>query len=1197
MMKLLMPWFYMAAATATQVGVVYANHGSTHRDGHAARKHTASHSVDLVSPQPSLLGLNTSVEDYRGGDYFQALKNFSKQPKHDAVEAYYLAQMNLYGYGELKNNQKALRHYTQAGEGGFLPAQEVMARYMLLEKNDPTAAFYWFKKSADANDVQAQLYIAAAYLFGYGAPKNPDKARQYYIGAAKQGSSIGQYAIAEYFIDSRHADNKKLGLIWLDKALAQHNPKAQLLMSRLYVEGKMYPKSMEKANEWVDLAVAQGYPAALIQKGNMARDQEDFNAAKDWYTKAAEMGYVPGELALGQLYMDKKSSLYDAKKGYLWVLKAAQNDLLEAQRVLSEMYQAGANGDIDKNLAKEWQVKGTQNTALNPAVQAAKWLSNDKSVDFASSGYRLKGIFTDWKNAEAQQQNNYNPSPQMVQITREMLYKHDFELTSPDDIPVSDYYDALATSLGEQMQDKLIFSAYPMDETLTALKEALLSKESNAAETVKQMIAKIQLEASLGNSVAEYELGQIYQHGMGVTPDAMEAIRNYEIAAGQDDPVSMYAMGVFYLEGNDAFPANYTKGMTWLNQAAFKGNANAQFSLAQIYEQGLSNKQGELVIKPNPEQAEGMYFLAAANHNGLAQYRLAERLVRKKQENSSLAEKQARQALIKSLYQGAIANNVSEAALPLAFFNAMDADKEKQVSAFKVAKQEAEQGNPNAALLLGLMYDRGIGVAASQQDAVDWYQKSGNNLVSQFVLGTYYSLGTGLSLDKEKGQKMLQESADAHFAYANLNLAVLQQQQGTEFLPQLDNALALGNAKAGLLLADYYLSLASNETQMQQARDIYLRFAEKGDKDAQLKLAYMHEQGLGGQTDAQNAFKWYSLSADQGQPMAQYLLGRLYQFGYLDVMPNYALAKQWYSRAQSTYSPAAVALGFVYDTVDDHYQQAQASYQVAADLHDPIGQYNLGLIYEEGKGQAVDNDKAQALYEQAADQGMPQAMVRLAGIYFNDTGSKGDPMKALEWYQKAADKGDRDAYYRLGLLSEAGVTTKINFEEALKYYEKSATLGNQKGMLAAARMYQYGMGVEQNKQQAEMYYKMLADLGNTFAEQQLATLNGSKPLPKTVPAIANPPLQEALNNANRKAARDKLKRAVQPQPLLSVVEPVSFHQAQFLSGRPVELLYLDALNQWNGGDNAQSKMIFERIRNQFPDYIPARRTYERMSLG
>lgn len=1182
----LMPWFYIAAATATQVGVVYANHGAAH--GHAARKSSGTTvSQVAVNQQKNALGVNLAVEDYRSGHYFKALQQFAQQSKYNPVEAYYLAKMNLYGYGQLKNNDKAFQLYAQAGEGGFLPAQAVMARYLLLEKNDPVGALYWFKKSADANDLQAQLYVAAAYLFGYGVPKNPDKARQYYIGAAKQGNSIAQLTIASYFLDSKHAENKKLGMIWLEKAVAQHDPNAQLLMAKLLIEGKLLPKSLEKANEWVDLAISEGSTEAMIQKGDMAFAQHDANAAKTWYEKAAEKGDLHGDLALGQLYLDKKSSLYEPHKGFLSILKAAQNELPEAQQALSDMYSSGVGVDVNAVLAKEWQIKAAHNDALSPAVAAAKWLSNGKSTHIADSGYQLKGILADWDNIEAQQQNNYNPSPHMVKLTREMVYKPHFELTTPDTIPINEYYDALAKSLRVQAEAPIMFLHYPMNDTLTSLQDALAANKGEVDEKTKAIIDRIQLDASLGNGVAQYELGQIYQYGLGVKPDVAEAIKNYEFAAGQDDPLSMYALGLLYMEGQASLAPDYTKGMAWLNQSAFKGNAYAQFVLAQIYDEGLKNKEGVLEIKPNPGQAEGMYFLAAANHSGEAQYRLAERLVRQKQDDLTLTEKHTRQAMIKSLYQGAIANGVTKAALPLAFFDAMDSDKAKQAQAFSVAQKEADNGQANGALLLGLLYDRGIGVTASKRDAVYWYKKAGDNLVSQFVLGTYYSLGTELSQDKEKGQQLLQQSADAQFAYADLNLAVMHQQENKAFLPLLDKALSLGNAKAGLLLADYYLSEASTDTQLQQARDIYQRFAEKGDENAQLKLAFMYEKGLGGQADAQHALAWYQLSANQGQPLAQYLLGRLYQFGYMDVMPDYELAKHWYSLAQSNYSPAAVALGFVYDTVDDNYAQAKTSYQLAADAHDAVAAYNLGLIYEEGKGQPVDYDKAQLMYQQAADQGSTQAMVRLAGLYFNGKSNKGDPMEALSIYQKAASKGDRDAYYRLGLLTEAGVTTKTDYTQALQYYEASAKLGNQKGMLAAARMYQYGMGVQPDKSRSEQYYQMLADMGNPFAQRQLALLNGRS---------VSPDVGKQITATQANKADDSVKHH-SPQLLVSFVEPLSFRYAQFLSSRPVELLYLDALNQWNCGDNEQSKMTFERIRSQYPDFIPARRITEWMNLG
>ena len=1136
------------------------------------------------------------TEDYREGAYFKALQGFSKQNKYLPVENYYLGRMNLYGYGQLKNNAKAIRYLSQAAEGGFLPAQEIMALYALIEKNDPVQALYWYKKAADANYLPAQMYCASAYLFGFGVQKNPDKARQYYIGAARQGNSIAQYALAENFLESRQASSKQLGLLWLDKAVVQKNPRAQLLLGQLYASGKAVPMDMAKATQLIDEAVASGFAPAMVQKGDMALQQKDWTSAKTWYTKAIDAGYYPANLALGQLYLDEKTPLFDAHAGYLLILQAAQNEWPAAQLALASLLKEGKGIEANPAVAEEWQKKAANNTLNRPEVKAASWLSNGRAHDFAASGYQLKGIFNNWTSARAHQQNLYNASPQMSVVTRDTLYKPNFVLTSPDEIEIDAYLDALVSSLKTATVDSFTFAAYPLDAQLVSLKNLLNKKEG---KKVEEIVSKMQLEASLGDSKAEYDLGQMYQFGLGVKPDMQAALQNYALAAGQEELAAMYALGITYIEGKNGIQADHAKGLDWLRQAAFKGNGYAQFALARVYEQGLKNPEGKLVIAPDAQQADGMYFLAAANDNGLAQYRLAEILVRRKQDDVSVSAKQKRQVLIKSLYQTAFSNGIVDAALPLAYFNAMDSDKAKQKEAFETAKQEvgSTTGHANAALLLGLMYDRGIGTKVSRNEAIYWYQQAGDNLVSNFILGTYYSLGQGVDEDLNKGRKLLEAASKADFSYAHLNLAVLNHKQDKAFLPELDKALASGNSKAGLLLADYYLSLASTPLQMKQAHDIYQLFADKGDKEAQLKLAYMIEQGIGGKVDYQQASTWYTASAEQGQPVAQYLLGRLYQLGRLEVLPNYTLAKQWYSQAQSSYAPAAIALGFIYDTVDDDYQQAQTSYSIAAGLQSPIGQFDMGLMYEEGKGQAVDLEKAKGFYQAAMNQGHVASMVRLAGIYFNEISTGGDPQEALRLYQKAAEKGSREALYQLGLLSETGIAIPLDLPKALGYYEKAAQLGQQQGMLAAARMYQYGVGVSQNNKQAATYYEMLAGLGNAFAQYQLAKLYDNKVLSEAKPGEGKKWMDEALKNGSLQAEKTVNWLAVQKQKELSFVEPVVFNSVQDIVDKPVELMYLDALNQWNCGDELRSKIIFDRIRVQYPNYKPAKRAYDKMILG
>ena len=1151
---------------------------------------------------------NEGLDAYRQGNYIKAAEALTHDTGKDPTIDYYMGRMHLYGYGQLKNNTTAMRYFRHAAEKGFLPAQQLMARHALLEENNPEQAFLWFKKSADAGDISSQMYCAAAYLFGVGVKKNPELAKRYYIAAAKSGDSIAQCAVAESFLDSRQAANKKLGLIWLNKAVAQNNPEAQMRLGALYsTNNALVGLDLVKAKELISLAVAQGYVPAVYEMGELARKQNDVQQAKEWFTKAAMAHYGPAEIALSQLYLQAKSPLNNPHLGFLWMLKAAQNGSHDAQVALSSMYKNGQGIELDENLAKEWQQRAAESAKDTPQLaqeKAAQWLSMGKVKTLAASGYHLKGIFSDWQNPEALKENNYNQAPQQDVINKETLYKPQFVMARPNDVAISEYYDALAAVLGGSSQrDDMSFPRYPLDKQLNSDKGKAPTESSdglpqksdgNAKPSAETIVSHLQGRAVLGDSTAQFTLGQMYEEGLGTKKDIQEAIKQYELASAQQDLRAEYNLGLLYLEGN-GIPADYQKAIALLRDAAFKGNDYSQYVLARIDEMGYRNAAGEIVIKPDLEQALMMYDLAAANDYGLAEYRLAEMLVRQKKADMSVEGKQHQNQMLKQLYEGAFAAGVEQAALPLAFFNAMDTNKDKQAQAFAVAKKEASTGNAAASLLLGLLNDRGIGGEVNQSAALDAYQQAIANPVTAFILGTYYSQGTGVSKDVEKGKALLQQAADAGFSYANLNLAVLKQQGGQDFLPELETALASGNSMAGLLLADYYLSRSNDNTQMKQARDIYQQFAEKGDKEAQVKLGFMFDQGLGGVVDPVNAEKWYRLAALQGQVVAQYFLGQLYQLGRLGPQPDYTLAKKWYSSAEHTYAPAAVALGFLNDTVNDNYQQALVDYQLAVDQQDPIGQFNLGLLYEKGKGRSVDFAKAKELYQAAADQGHAQAMSQLAGIYFNGLVGSRDEQQALYWYKKAATLGERDALYQLGLLSETGVGTTLDFSEAMKYYQQAADKGNAKAKLALARIYQYGLGVEKNNQQAAKYYKELAALGNAYAEYQLATLYYEGLDGKRMPEQGKQFLRQAQENGSQQARRILQWLDTQSKDRTSFIEPVVMSQMPALAEQPAELMYFNALNAWNRGDERSSRIILDRLLTQFPHYVPAKRAYEQLN--
>ncbi len=609
-----------------------------------------------------VVNADDALDAYREGNYTQAANLLKDTSGKDPVNDYYMGRMRLYGYGQLKNNTQAIRHFTQAAEHGFLPARRFMGRFALLEEDNAEQALYWFKKAADMADVQAQMYCAAAYLFGVGTKQNSDLAKRYYIAAAKNGDSIAQYTLAESFFETHQSVNKKLGLIWLNKSLAQNNPEAQLMMSELYATGTLVDKDVARARELAGLAMAQGYVPAIYQMGEIARLQNELPLAKEWYTKAVNAHYMPADIALSKLYAQEKTPLYDLHASFLSMLKAAQNGSSDAQFALSMIYKKGMGVEADEALANEWQQKAYVTARVTPftaQLKAAQWLSNGKATSLAATRYQLKGILGAWTSPTARLENDYNQAPQMQSLTREAVYKPQFVMINPNKIAINEYYDALVASLGALPKEALVFPRYAVGS-------------SNGV---------MQLEASaiLGDSNAQFDLAQLYQQGTGVQKNIEAAIKFYQYAAAQQDNRAGYNLGILYMDGRDV-PADYPKGIHLLQDAAFKGNSYAQYALARIYEQGYADAAGQVAIQPDLEQAMAMYGCAAVNNSGVAQYRLAELMVREKQTDTSVATKDKRNQIIKALYQAAVTNGVAQAALPLAFLMKMGPSRRRYPS-------------------------------------------------------------------------------------------------------------------------------------------------------------------------------------------------------------------------------------------------------------------------------------------------------------------------------------------------------------------------------------------------------------------------------------------------------------------------------------------------------------------------------------
>ncbi|MBQ9260201.1 MAG: sel1 repeat family protein [Neisseriaceae bacterium] len=125
------------------------------------------------------------------------------------------------------------------------------------------------------------------------------------------------------------------------------------------------------------------------------------------------------------------------------------------------------------------------------------------------------------------------------------------------------------------------------------------------------------------------------------------------------------------------------------------------------------------------------------------------------------------------------------------------------------------------------------------------------------------------------------------------------------------------------------------------------RAAQQGDPNAQAILGTMYKKGWGVERNDSQAYEWLEKSARQGNKMAQNNLAGLY----------------------------------TRDNTQNNDEQALRLFQQSAkDRNDVASNYNLGLMYENGYGTAVDLKKAEYHFSKAAARGHKRSQEALENV-------------------------------------------------------------------------------------------------------------------------------------------------------------------------------------------------------------------------
>ncbi len=184
-------------------------------------------------------------------------------------------------------------------------------------------------------------------------------------------------------------------------------------------------------------------------------------------------------------------------------------------------------------------------------------------------------------------------------------------------------------------------------------------------------------------------------------------------------------------------------------------------------------------------------------------------------------------------------------------------------------------------------------------------------------------------------------------------------------------------------------------------------------------------------------------------------------------------------------------LGVMYDNgkgVPQDYQEAVKWYRQAAQQGIAPAQHNLGVMYDNGKGVPQDYQEAVKWYRQAAQQGIAPAQHNLGVMYDNGKGVPQDYQEAVKWYRQAAQQGIAPAQSNLGVMYDNGKGVPQDYQEAVKWYRQAAQQGHAPAQFNLGVMYDNGEGVPQDYQEAVKWYRQAAQQGHAPAQFNLGVM-------------------------------------------------------------------------------------------------------------
>mmetsp|Transcript_7202 Transcript_7202/g.6476 ORF Transcript_7202/g.6476 Transcript_7202/m.6476 type:complete len:442 (-) Transcript_7202:327-1652(-) len=229
--------------------------------------------------------------------------------------------------------------------------------------NHEERAFECFREAANQGYIKAYTSLGICYETGRGAPKNLEKALEYYKLSSEAGDPDGLYHLAYFKMEeAAREDNdtaKYEEAVELFREVKFKDPKngdAYYYLGFFYESGFGVERDMETAFGYYSKAASLEVAKAWCKLGNFYSDgvggvEADTNQALHCYLEAAKLNDDEAMNHLGVMYEEGIGVVADTEKAYEYYQKSANLGNAKAKLNIGHMHESGKLGDRDNENA------------------------------------------------------------------------------------------------------------------------------------------------------------------------------------------------------------------------------------------------------------------------------------------------------------------------------------------------------------------------------------------------------------------------------------------------------------------------------------------------------------------------------------------------------------------------------------------------------------------------------------------------------------------------------------------------------------------------------------------------------------------------------------------------------------------------------------------------------------------------------